>query len=136
MWFSCNPKTNWRVGSHMVIFIILMEKVTLMYIYFVHTNLRRIYTIYTNMYNIYNIYKCTYKFETFLILTSFLKVRLSPSKIYIYIYIYIYICFNISSSKMMKNAFYFISKALFVLKIFKLLPPLFGHVEKTAWSGK
>ena len=91
MWFSCNPKTNWRVGSHMVIFIILMEKVTLMYIYFVHTNLRRIYTIYTNMYNIYNIYKCTYKFETFLILTSFLKVRLSPSKIYIYIYIYIYI---------------------------------------------
>ena len=31
---------------------------------------------------------------------------------------------------MMKNAFYFISKALFVLKIFKVLPPLLGHVGK------
>ena len=33
---------------------------------------------------------------------------------------------------MMKNALYFIVKALFVLKIFKFLPWLFGHVE-TAW---
>ena len=32
--------------------------------------------------------------------------------------------------KMMKNAFYFISKALFVLKIFKFLSWLFGHVAK------
>ena len=31
---------------------------------------------------------------------------------------------------MMKNAFYFILKALFVLKIFKFLYSLFGHVEK------
>ena len=31
-----------------------------------------------------------------------------------------FICFNDSPSKMMKNAFYFILKALFVLKIFKL----------------
>ena len=38
-----------------------------------------------------------------------------------------------SPLQMMKNAFYFILKALFVLKIFKLLPWLFGHVEKTAW---
>ena len=30
----------------------------------------------------------------------------------------------------MKNAFYFASKALFVLEIFKLLPRLFGHVVK------
>ena len=30
-------------------------------------------------------------------------------------------CFNDGSSKMMKNAFYFILKALFVLKIFKFL---------------
>ena len=30
----------------------------------------------------------------------------------------------------MKNAFYFILKALFVLKIFKLLSWLFGHVKK------
>ena len=35
--------------------------------------------------------------------------------------------------KMMKNAFYFILKALFVLKIFKFLSWLFGHVERTAW---
>ena len=33
----------------------------------------------------------------------------------------------------MKNAFYFIIKALFVLKIFKYLSWLFGHVEKTTW---
>ena len=32
--------------------------------------------------------------------------------------------------KMMKNAFYFISKALFVLKIFKLLSWFFGYVAK------
>ena len=35
-----------------------------------------------------------------------------------------------SPSKMMKNAFYFTSKALFVLKIFKFLSSLFGHVTK------
>ena len=34
---------------------------------------------------------------------------------------FIIICFNDSPSKMMKNAFYFILKALFVLKIFKFL---------------
>ena len=33
-----------------------------------------------------------------------------------------------SPLKMMKNDFYFILKALFVLKIFKFLPRLFGHV--------
>ena len=38
-----------------------------------------------------------------------------------------------SMKKMMKNAFYFIFKTLFVLKIFKFLCWLFGHVEKTAW---
>ena len=43
------------------------------------------------------------------------------------------ICFNYSPSKMMENAFCFILKALFVLEIFKFLPQLFGHVEKTAW---
>ena len=35
-----------------------------------------------------------------------------------------------SPLKMMKNAFYFTSKALFVLKIFKFLSRLFGHVSK------
>ena len=37
-----------------------------------------------------------------------------------------------SPLKMMKNAFYFTLKALFVLRIFKFLSWLFGHVEKTA----
>ena len=37
-----------------------------------------------------------------------------------------------SSLKMMKNAFYFTLKALFVLKIFTILSWIFGHVEKTA----
>ena len=35
-----------------------------------------------------------------------------------------------SSIKMMENAFYFILKALLVLKIFKFLSRLFGHAEK------
>ena len=43
-----------------------------------------------------------------------------------------FICFNDSLSKMMKNAFYFILKTLFVLKIFKFLSWRFGHVEKAA----
>ena len=37
-----------------------------------------------------------------------------------------------SPLKMVKNAFCFTLKALFVLKIFKFLSWLFGHVEKTA----
>ena len=45
----------------------------------------------------------------------------------------IFICFNEIPLKMMKNAFYFILKAFFVLKIFRFLSWLFGHVEKTAW---
>ena len=35
-----------------------------------------------------------------------------------------------SPLKIMKNAFHLTSKALFVLKIFKILPWHFGHVEK------
>ena len=35
-----------------------------------------------------------------------------------------------SPLKMMKNAFYSILKALFILKIFRFLSWLFGHVEK------
>ena len=35
-----------------------------------------------------------------------------------------------SSLKIMKNTFYFILKALFVLKVFKFVFRLFGHVEK------
>ena len=37
-----------------------------------------------------------------------------------------------SPLKKMKNAFYLILKALFVLKIFKFLFCLFGHGERTA----
>ena len=36
-----------------------------------------------------------------------------------------------SPLKMMKNVFYFILKALFVLKLFKFLSRLFVHVGKT-----
>ena len=43
------------------------------------------------------------------------KVALSPSKKNSFI------CFSYSLAKMMKNVFYFILKALFVLKIFKIL---------------
>ena len=44
-----------------------------------------------------------------------LKVGLSPSKKKFFFW------FNDSPSKMMKNAFYFILKAVFVLKMFKFL---------------
>ena len=37
---------------------------------------------------------------------------------------------------LMKNAFYFILKASSVLKIFKFLSWLFGHVEKMVWLEK
>ena len=43
------------------------------------------------------------------------------------------ICFIESPLKMIKNAFYFILKALSFLKIFKFLSWVFGHIEKTAW---
>ena len=42
------------------------------------------------------------------------------------------ICLIESPLKIMKNAFYLILKTLFVLKIFKFLSRLFGHVGKTA----
>ena len=44
-----------------------------------------------------------------------------------------FICFNESPLKMIKNDFYFILKAVFILKIFKCLCWLYGHVGKTAW---
>ena len=44
-----------------------------------------------------------------------------------------FIYFNESPLKMMKNTFYFILKVLFILKLFKFLSWVFGHVEKTAW---
>ena len=59
--------------------------------------------------------------------TGFNKVGLSPSKKICFV------CFNEGPFKTMKNAFYFIWKALFILKVFKFLSWLFGHVEKTAW---
>ena len=55
-----------------------------------------------------------------------LKLGLSPSKKNCII------CFTESPLKMMKNAFFFILKALFLLKTFKFLLRLFDHVEKTA----
>ena len=55
----------------------------------------------------------------------FSKVDLSPSKKGCFI------CSNGSSLKLM-NAFYFILKTFFALKITKFLSSLFGHVEKRA----
>ena len=55
-----------------------------------------------------------------------LKVGLSPSKKICII------CLIESTLKMMKNAFYFILKARFVLKIFQFSSRLFGHVGKMA----
>ena len=40
-----------------------------------------------------------------------------------------FICFNETSLKRMKNAFYFILKAPFVLEIFKFLSSLFAYAK-------
>ena len=58
-----------------------------------------------------------------------IKVRLSPSK-----KIFLFTSM-IALQKTMRNDFYLIIllKALFVLKVFKFLSWLFGHVEKMAW---
>ena len=61
---------------------------------------------------------------------SKLKVGLSPSKKNCVI------CFIESPLKIIKNVFYFILKALFVLKVFNFLSWCFGHVGKTAWLVK
>ena len=37
---------------------------------------------------------------------------------------------------MMRNGFYFILKALFILKMFKFLFWLFGYIQKTIWLKK
>ena len=42
------------------------------------------------------------------------------------------IWFNENDDQMMKNVLYFILKALFILKLFKFLSWLFGHVGKMA----
>ena len=57
---------------------------------------------------------------------TILKVGLSPLKKTCVIYLIE------SFLKMMKNAIYFILKALFVLKLFTFLSRLFDHVAKTA----
>ena len=44
-----------------------------------------------------------------------------------------FICFTESPLKMVKNIFYFILKALFDLKMFKLLSWLFGDIGKTSF---
>ena len=54
------------------------------------------------------------------------KVGISPSKKSCVIY------FIESTFTIIKNALYFILEALFVLKIFKFLSWLFGHVKETA----
>ena len=61
-------------------------------------------------------------------LTQSLKVGLSLSKKVVFIY------FNESPLKMMKNAFYLMLKAIFVLDIFKFLFWYFGYVEE--WLDK
>ena len=48
----------------------------------------------------------------------------------------LFICFNENPLKMMKNTFYFILKALLVLKIFNFFFWLFGHVEEMAYLGR
>ena len=58
------------------------------------------------------------------VLSIRLEVGLSPSKKFVFIY------FNASPLKIMKDAFYFIWKAFFVLGIFTFLSWLYGYVEK------
>ena len=88
-----------------------------------------------NKLNVWRVFKRQRRFQNpseyrrWSFLVNMLKVGLSPSKKKI-------ICLNYSPSKMMKYAYYFILKALFILKMFKFLSWLFGHLEKTAWFEK
>ena len=75
----------------------------------------------------FGVFSCVLSHEwKFFILTELKSGSHLPKK-------YIFICFNESSLKMMKNAFYFILEVFFVLKIFKFLPWLSGHAAKMAW---
>ena len=73
------------------------------------------------------IFECCGRNKLKFINLKWIKVGLSPSKKNCVI------CFIESHLRMMKNAFNFILNALFVLKIFKFLSWLLGHVEKTVW---
>ena len=53
-----------------------------------------------------------------------IKVGLSPSKNFVFVY------FNEIPLNLMKNVFYFMLKALFVLEILTFLSWLFGYVEE------
>ena len=66
------------------------------------------------------------KFKIFKTFSKFLwlKVRLPPSKKVAFI------CFNEHRLKVIKNAFYFMLKAIFVVEISKFLSWLLGYVEK------
>ena len=66
-----------------------------------------------------------FRFYIFLFCLILFKVGLSPSKKICVIYV------TESPLKTMKNAFYFILKAFFVIKIFMFLSWLFGHVGKS-----
>ena len=81
----------------------------------------------------YSLSVCScYLFLSFYWFYFFLKILWSIKNIKIGLSNICAICFIESPLKMIKNDFYFILKALFGLKIFKL-SWLFGHVEKTAW---
>ena len=71
--------------------------------------------------------RLTWNIKLFLACHWRLKVGLSPTKKICVVYL------TESPLKMMKNAFYFILKAIFVLNIFKFLSRRFSHVGKTAW---
>ena len=64
--------------------------------------------------------------DSFFLNVFLIKFGLSPSKKNCFI------CFNESPLKLMKNIFYLILKVIFVLKIYKFLSLLLGHVEETA----
>ena len=58
---------------------------------------------------------------------AIVKARPSPSKRNCVV------CFIENPLKMIKNAFYFMLKASFILKVFKFLSWRFGHAEKMVW---
>ena len=73
------------------------------------------------------VFSIWYTFIWYIMYLALVKVRLSASKqnsFYLPQW---------NPFKNDENCFYYILKALFVLKIFKFLSWLFGHVEKTAW---
>ena len=123
----------WRknlVGTLFILCLYFVYTLFLLCIYFLYT------FVILSLYFLYTFFiVCLYFLYIFFILSLYSLYTLfeasSASSRTLTFQKKFFICFNDSLSKMIKNAFCFILKVIFVLKILKFLSSLFVHVEKT-----